>query len=272
MRGALLGDGAGGGSPLGALRLLGASRTSLGAAVTFLAFWAGLNGLQINLFNYAQHKFGWSKVDGTVLQVKECVGIFFFNRRGRVSHTPLHMASTRNVFISPPGGGAFNIRCGARQATSGLLLACSNAAGPAFLLPRVGARGTVRLGMAAMAASLAAAGVARSARGFRLAVCGASLATVALPVLMATVAGSFGLGQGGASLAALEAANTLNRVVAYTGMSRLLGWSIAEGRALERAGDFFLVGATLVAAGLAVYEAAVVPELRRQDAAAAAAK
>jgi hypothetical protein len=42
-------------------------------------------------------------------------------------------------------------------------------------------------------------------------------------VLLATVAGCYGPSEGGASLAALETANTLNRVAAYGGMSRVFG-------------------------------------------------
>jgi hypothetical protein len=47
------------GNPFSSLRFLFfRSRASAGTALAFLCFWAGLNGIQINLFNFAQHKFG----------------------------------------------------------------------------------------------------------------------------------------------------------------------------------------------------------------------
>jgi len=49
-------------NPLQSLRLLCASRESAGTALAFLLFWTGLNGVQVNLFNYAQHRFSLSKV------------------------------------------------------------------------------------------------------------------------------------------------------------------------------------------------------------------
>ena len=204
--------------PLQALRLLGRTRVSTGAAATFLLFWTGLNGLQINLFNFAQHKFGWDKIQSTKL-----------------------------------------------QAMSGILLAVSNGIGPKVLLPRIGVVGTVRLGMVGMAISLASMAFAQSERLFFASVCGASLCTVCLPVLMGTLAKEYPADEGGASLAALETANTLNRVGAYRGMAWVFGWCIAEGRSQALAGMFFAVGSSLVALGAVVFELVVTPQLQKSS-------
>jgi len=197
-----------------ALKLLFGSKASAGNAVTFLCFWGGLNGIQINLYNFAQHQFGWSKVQSVKL-----------------------------------------------QAMSGLLLALSNAAGPSQLLPRLGEKNTVRLGMLGMAASLACAAGAKEESTFFAAICGASLATVCLPVLIARLSACVGKGEGGAALSALETANTLNRVAAYAGMSRLLAWSIADGQPKHAAGAFFAVGSLLALCGVLVFEATPNPPL-----------
>jgi hypothetical protein len=62
--------------------LLGRSATSRGATLTFLAFWFGLNGLQVNLFNFAQHQFGWSKVDSVKLQAASGILLALSNGLG----------------------------------------------------------------------------------------------------------------------------------------------------------------------------------------------
>ena len=206
------------GGPIKALRMLGRSRTSIGSAATFLLFWTGLNGLQINLFNFAQHKYGWDKVQSTKL-----------------------------------------------QAMSGVLLAVSNGIGPKVLLPRIGLINTVRLGMFGMAICLQSMAFAASEFIFFASVCGASLCTVCLPVLMGTLAKEYPAEEGGASLAALETANTLNRVAAYRGMAWIFGWCIAEGRAKALSGAFFAVGSVLVGLGAALFEVVVAPQLRRAE-------
>ena len=68
-----------------------------------------------------------------------------------------------------------------------------------------------------------------------------------------------------ASLAALETANTLNRVGAYRGMAWVFGWCIAEGRSQALAGMFFAVGSSLVALGAVVFELVVTPQLQKSS-------
>lgn len=83
-------------NPLSVLTVLGENPRSLGASLAFLGFWVGLNGLQSNLFNYGQHRFGWTKVQGVktqaasgvILSVANAVGprvlIPMFGARGTV--------------------------------------------------------------------------------------------------------------------------------------------------------------------------------------------
>jgi hypothetical protein len=77
-----------------------------------------------------------------------------------------------------------------------------------------------------MVACLAWCGVAANPGAFRAAVCGVSASTVCLPVLVASLAAGVDPAQGGAALAALETANTLNRVVVSNG--RALGLDIFQ--------------------------------------------
>jgi DHA1 family tetracycline resistance protein-like MFS transporter len=55
-------------NPLAAHARRGASRTTRGASAAFLLFWLGLNGLQVNLYNYAALKYGWEASTAVGLQ------------------------------------------------------------------------------------------------------------------------------------------------------------------------------------------------------------
>ena len=135
-------------------------------------------------------------------------------------------------------------------------------------MPRLGAFGAARIGMALLAASCVAMGAAPTGRAFTLAAVGASLGSFCLPVLVALVvhdsdggadgAANAGGGAarqsrprrgggdeenedgdtvvgGGATLSALEAASTLNRFLSYRLMTTLFAWGIDEvRRASER--------------------------------------
>jgi len=98
------------------------------------------------------------------------------------------------------------------QAISGLLLAISSALGPRLLLPKLGPKKLVRICVAGFAACLVGMGLAPTGQLFSLSVMCGSMFTMALPVCMGLIAGKAEGDEAGATLSALEAMNTLNRV------------------------------------------------------------
>jgi DHA1 family tetracycline resistance protein-like MFS transporter len=69
-------------NPLAAIARLGESRTSLGASAAFLLFWLGLNGLQVNLYNYAAYRYGWDASTAVGLQAGSGVVLALSNVLG----------------------------------------------------------------------------------------------------------------------------------------------------------------------------------------------
>lgn len=137
------------------------------------------------------------------------------------------------------------------QAAAGLALAASNGLGPRLLLPALRAeRNLVRAGMGAFALAMVGMGAARSGAAFAAAVVCASLATFCLPALTGLVAREAAESDGGATLGALEAMSTLDRLLAYKGAARLFAWGLRHGAPTAH----FYAGAACAAAGLAAYE------------------
>lgn len=138
------------------------------------------------------------------------------------------------------------------QASSGLLLAFSNALGPRTLNPLMGERGVIRAGLLAFAFCLLAMGLAPTGKFFAAAVACASLSTFCLPGLTSIIAHQADAMDGGAMLAALDSLSTLDRLVAYKGMSRAFAWGIGQGSP----GVPFFLGTACVIAGWASFESA----------------
>jgi DHA1 family tetracycline resistance protein-like MFS transporter len=67
---------------LSAIARLCESRTSLGASAAFLLFWLGLNGLQVNLYNYAAFRYGWEAPTAVGLQAGSGVVLALSNVLG----------------------------------------------------------------------------------------------------------------------------------------------------------------------------------------------
>ncbi|KAG8464807.1 hypothetical protein KFE25_010175 [Diacronema lutheri] len=69
-------------NPLSAVRRLVGSSASFGASAAFLSFWLGLNGLQVNLYNYASFRFGWEPSTAVGLQAASGVVLALSNVLG----------------------------------------------------------------------------------------------------------------------------------------------------------------------------------------------
>jgi hypothetical protein len=99
------------------------------------------------------------------------------------------------------------------QALSGIILALSNTILPSFLSHKLGNKATVRGGMLGLIFSLGVMASTQSSDSFKYAVCGASVSTLCLPLLMSRLARCYEVKEAGACLSALETANTLNRAM-----------------------------------------------------------
>ncbi|KAJ1627912.1 major facilitator superfamily domain-containing protein [Pavlovales sp. CCMP2436] len=67
---------------MAAFAQLGQTRTSLCASAALLLFWLGLNGLQVNMYNYANFRFGWEPSTAVGLQAGSGVVLALSNVLG----------------------------------------------------------------------------------------------------------------------------------------------------------------------------------------------
>jgi MFS family permease len=145
------------------------------------------------------------------------------------------------------------------------VFASSNAIGPRLLGPLFGERNVIRYGLLAFAASLVAMGLSPTGPCFVASVLCSSIATMCLPCITGVISREAHEEESGATMAALDQLGTLDRLVAYKGMSRLFAWGIGAGQP----GAHFYAGALCVVVGWAVFELGESLAAKRDRAAAA---
>lgn len=153
--------------------------------------------------------------------------------------------------------GLDRVKATALQALSGVVLATSQGVLPRLLVPRLGALGTARLGIATFALGQALLGFAPTVPLFAAGVTIMSLGCVALPLLISVIVGEAPSSATGSALGALEQMTVLNRVLSYKLMSGIFAWSVAQaqdggtlGPLLGSPGFFFYVGASFASVAL----------------------